>query len=292
MNPNERRRALKARLTAGPTLLVPGAYDAISAMLVEQAGFEAVYVGSYSTAASGIGTADVGIVSRDEMVRSAQAVVNAVKLPVLADAEDGWADAANIWRTVRMFEDAGVAGIHIEDHAFGKHAAVTPRLDPVEEAAGRIAAAVAARRDSDFLIIGRTDAAWANQHEEDIVRRLSAYRVAGADILMPAGIMPDMLARIRSRIDGPVLVTDTIGTSLEDEKHGGADAVLYYGFTLYAAYSGVKGALKTLRDTQSAEGISGIRDAIPEFEALLDYEGFLERHEQFGAKGNEGKPSA
>ncbi len=265
-------------------MLIPGAYDAISAMLVEQSAFEAVYVGSYSTAASGLGTADVGIVSRDEMVRSAQAVVNAVKLPVVADAEDGWADAANMWRTVRMFEDAGVAGIHIEDHAFGKHAAVTPRLDPAEEAAGRIAAAVAARRDPDFLIIGRTDAAWANGDEEDIVRRLSAYRAAGADILMPAGITPNMLERIRHRIEGPVLITDTVGSTLEDEKRGGADAVLYYGFTLYAAYSGVRDALTILRDKQSAEGVAGIRDAIPEFEALLDYDGFLVRHDQFGSK--------
>ena len=284
MSPNERRRALKTRLVAGPTMMIPGAYDAISAMLVEQSGFEAVYVGSYSTAASGLGTADVGIVSREEMVRSAQAVVNAVKLPVLADAEDGWTDAANIWRTVRMFEDAGIAGIHIEDHAFGKHAAVTPRLDPAEEAAGRIAAAVAARQDPDFLIIGRTDAAWANGDEEDIVRRLSAYRAAGADVLMPAGITPDMLERIRHRIEGPVLITDTVGSTLEDEKRGGADAVLYYGFTLYAAYSGVRNALAILRDKQSAEGIAGIRDSIAEVEALLDYDGFLERHEQFGSK--------
>lgn len=287
MTPNQRRRAFKARLTAGPTMLVPGAYDAISAMLVEQSGYEAVYIGSYSTAASGFGSADVGIVSRDEMVHSAQAVVSAVNLPVLADAEDGWADAANIWRTVRMFEDAGVSGIHIEDHAFGKHAAVAPRLDPVEEAAGRIAAAVAARRDPDFLIIGRTDAAWANKDDEDIVHRLSAYRDAGADILMPAGIMPDTLQRIRSRVDGPVLVTDTIGSSLEDETRGGADAVLYYGFTLYAAYSGVKSALKSLRETQSAEHLPGIRDIIPEFESLLDYEGFLERNRLFGAAKGE-----
>ncbi len=287
MTPNERRRALKARLSAGSTMIIPGAYDAVSAMLIEKAGFEAVYVGSYSTAASGVGSADVGIVSRDEMVRSAQTVVNAVSVPVLADAEDGWADAANIWRTVRMFEDAGVAGIHIEDHAFGKHAAVTPRLDPVEEAAGRIAAAVAARRDPDFLIIGRTDAAWANQDEEDIVRRLVAYRAAGADVLMPAGIMPDMLARIRARTDGPVVVTDTIGTSLSDEQKAGANAVLYYGFTLYAAYSGVKTALASLRETQSAEGIMGIRDAIGDFEGLLDYEGFTDRHKRFGVKSGQ-----
>jgi len=284
MTPNERRRALKARLSAGSTMLIPGAYDALSAMLIEKAGFEAVYVGSYSTAASGVGSADVGIVGREEMVRSAQTVVNAVSVPVLADAEDGWADAANIWRTVRMFEDAGVAGIHIEDHAFGKHAAVTPRLDPVEEAAGRIAAAVAARRDPDFLIIGRTDAAWANHDEEDIVRRLTAYRAAGADVLMPAGIMPDILGRMRARIHGPVLVTDTVGTTFADERRGGADAVLYYGFTLYAAYSGVKAALEQLRKNESAERIEGIRDAIPEFESLFDYEGFVARHKRYGVR--------
>ena len=77
---------------------------------------------------------------------------------------------------------------------------------------------------------------------------------------------------------------DTVDSTLEEEKRGGAYAVLYYGFTLYAAYSGVRNALAILRDRQSAEGVAGIRDAIPEFEALLDYDGFLERHEQYGSK--------
>jgi 2-methylisocitrate lyase-like PEP mutase family enzyme len=282
MNVRERRLALKARIGNGDTLLVPGAYDALSARLVESSGFEAVYVGSYSTAASMLGLADVGVVTMTEMVAASKAVVNAVSIPVLADAEDGWNHAANIWRTVREFEDAGVSAIHLEDHVFGKHAPVTPVLAPIEEAAGRIRAAVEARQDPAFMIIARTDAPWATKDAEEVIYRLGVLAEAGADILMPAGISPDMLRSIRDRIPGKVLVTDTVGSTLADEQAAGADAVLYYGFTLYAAYSGVKSGLAQLKSTSSAEGIDGIRDSIADLEAGMGYEEFAERNSRFG----------
>lgn len=284
MNANERRQALRSRLASDPALLIPGAYDAISAKLVAEAGFEAVYVGSYSVAASMFGLADVGVVTRNEMVSAARAVASAVDIPVIADAEDGWAYAANAWRTVQEFEDAGAAAIHIEDHSFGKHAPVTPRLHAPEETAARIAAAVAARRDRDFMIIGRTDAPWATGDDEDVVRRLTAYKEAGADVLMPAGVSPEMLARIRDRLPGPVLVTDNPGVSFAQEEQSGANAVLYYGFTLYAAYSGVKSALARLKETGDADSVAGVRDSISGLEGLLGYEAFAARHRQFAGE--------
>src|SRR5688500_15893092 len=112
---SQNRRAFKRLLAQGGTLAVPGAYDPVSAMLIERAGFPAVYIGSYATAAARLGLPDVGLVTMEEMAAHAKAVADAVSVPVLADGENGFANAANIWRTVRSFEQAGVCGIHIED---------------------------------------------------------------------------------------------------------------------------------------------------------------------------------
>src|ERR1051325_167952 len=119
-----RRQKLKQLLAAGKTLAALGATDALSAKVIESHGFECVYIGSYATAASRFGLADTGLLTLNEMAEQARTVVDAVRVPVIADAEGGFNDAANLWRTVQAFERAGVAAIHIEDHAFGKHAEV------------------------------------------------------------------------------------------------------------------------------------------------------------------------
>jgi 2-methylisocitrate lyase-like PEP mutase family enzyme len=116
------RKTLRSMLGSAKTIVIAGAYDPISAMLVERAGFEAVYIGSYATAAAGFGMPDVGLVTMDEMAAYAKTIADAVDIPVIADGENGWNNAANIWRTIRSFEQAGVCGIHMEDHEFGKHA--------------------------------------------------------------------------------------------------------------------------------------------------------------------------
>jgi methylisocitrate lyase len=129
------RQKLRDMLGSGKTLIVPGAYDPMSAMLVERAGFQAVYIGSYATAAAGFGMPDVGLVTMEEMVAYAKAITDAVDIPVIADGENGWNNAANIWRTIRSFEQAGVCGIHIEDHEFGKHTTVPQILASSENMA-------------------------------------------------------------------------------------------------------------------------------------------------------------
>src|SRR5947208_547219 len=179
------RQRLKTLLGTGKTLVALGASDALSAKVIEAHGFECVYIGSYATAASRFGLADTGALAVQELAEQARTIVNAVSLPVIADAEGGFHDAANLWRTVQAFEQAGVAAIHIEDHAFGKHAAVEQRLSPAEETAARIRAAVEAREDPDFLIIARSDAFWTHGDLDDTIRRLTLYAEAGADMVFP-----------------------------------------------------------------------------------------------------------
>jgi len=196
------RKNLRAMLASGKTLIVPGACDAMSAMLVERAGFPSVYIGSYATAAAGFGLPDVGLVTMEEMAAYAKRIVNAVAIPVLPDGENGWNNAANIWRTVRSFEQAGVCGIHIEDHEFGKHAEVPQVLLSRDKIVQKIKAALDAREDENFLIIARTDAAWAFDDIEDAIARMNAFTDAGADLVMAVGLDPRMLAPLRPRGGG------------------------------------------------------------------------------------------
>ena len=276
------RKKLRNLLQSGKTLVVPGACDPISALLVERAGFQAVYIGSYATAAAGFGMPDVGLVTMGEMAAYAKTITDAVDIPVIADGENGWNNAANIWRTIRSFEQAGVCGIHIEDHEFGKHAPVPQVLTSRENMVQKIRAALDAREDINFLIIARTDAAWAFNDVEDAVSRMNAFTDAGADMVMAAGLDPNVLAGLRSRIKGKIMITDTPGRSVADEESAGADVVLYYGFSLYAAYHGVKTALDTFMQTRNADDIKQVRGCIAEFENFIGYPEFSDRAKKYG----------
>jgi 2-methylisocitrate lyase-like PEP mutase family enzyme len=276
------REQLRAMLASGKTLVVPGAYDAMSAKLVERAGFPVVYIGSYATAAAGFGLPDVGLVTMDEMAAHAKRVADAVDIPVIADGENGWNNAANIWRTIRSFEQAGVCGIHIEDHEFGKHADVPQVLLSCEQMVQKIRAALAAREHPDFLIIARTDAAWAFGDIEDAIARMNAFTAAGADLVMAAGLDPKVLAGLRAQINGKIVITDTPGRSVVDEEAAGADVVLYYGLSLYAAYHGVKSALDGFTRTRNADAIAPVRGGIAEFEEFIGYPEFGAQAKKYG----------
>ena len=161
-----------------------GAFGPMPAKLAEQVGFEAVYMPGGGTALNRLGVADLGLITMTEMVDNAAAIAQAVSVPVIADADTGFGNQLNVQRTVREYERAGVAAIHIEDQIFPKRCGSLPgkTLVPIEEAAQKIAAAVAARSDPDFLIIARCDGLLVAGMDE-VVRRGEAYLEAGADML-------------------------------------------------------------------------------------------------------------
>jgi methylisocitrate lyase len=277
-----RRVALRTLLAEGKTLLVPGCFDCLSAKLVEAAGFPVVYIGSYATSASRLGLPDAGLVSQTEMVAHAQSIVNCVRTPVIADAENGFHNAANIWQTVRAFENAGVSGIHIEDHEFGKHTDVAPVLLPLEQMVQKIHAAVEARDDKNFLIIARTDAFWAWQDPNEVVRRLNAFAAAGADLVFPAGMPVHQLKPVRARVNGKVVITNRPGASLRDEQDAGANMVLYYGQTLHAAFHAIQGLLSRLKDTEDANGLADALANVEQFEHFIGYPEFVQKATRYG----------
>lgn len=174
---------LRQLLAQQGALLAPGAFGPMPGRLAERAGFEAIYLPGGGTALNRLGVADVGIITMTEMVDSAKSITQAVNVPVICDADSGFGNHLNLQRAVREYELAGVAAIHIEDQTFPKRSghSAGKSLIPIEEAAQKIRAAVAARRDPDFVIIARCDAMSIGGLDE-VVRRCTAYNAAGADM--------------------------------------------------------------------------------------------------------------
>jgi 2,3-dimethylmalate lyase len=168
---------------AGPVLL-PGCYDALGARLIEQAGFDAVYMTGFGSAASLLGRPDVGLLTASEMLDNLRRIVAATDLPVIADADTGYGNAINVIRTVHDYERAGAAGLHIEDQVLPKRCGHMEGKQVVDAAefVAKIEAAVAARADPDFTIIARTDAR-APLGLDAALERARAARDAGADVL-------------------------------------------------------------------------------------------------------------
>ncbi len=206
---------LRALIARGPTLYVPGCYNAMSAKVLEGAGFDAIYMTGYGTSLSMTGLPDVGLATMSEMVANARYIAGAVRIPLIADADTGFGNAINMIRTVREYIGAGVAGIHIEDQVSPKRCGhVAGRLViPLEEAVGKIRAAADTRAefDPDFVLIARTDARGASGGSlDDAIQRANAYLAAGADLAFIEGpTSADEVKRLCAEVKGPVFYNMT-----------------------------------------------------------------------------------
>jgi methylisocitrate lyase len=191
-------------------IAIPGVFNALVARMAERQGFQAVYLsgGALSAAA---GVPDVGLLALPEFVEQAKTIVLATSLPLLCDADTGFGEALNVERTVRLFESAGVAGIHLEDQQMPKrcgHLSGKQLVEP-EVMAAKLRAAVAARRDKDFVIIARTDARGVTSFD-DAVRRARLYLEAGADAIFPEALEnADEFAAFAKAIPAPLLANMT-----------------------------------------------------------------------------------
>jgi 2-methylisocitrate lyase-like PEP mutase family enzyme len=212
MRPTTRLREL---IGSARPLIVPGCYNALSAKLLERAGFPALYMSGYGTSLSLLGLPDAGLATMTEMHANARYIANAVGVPVIADADNGYGNAINVIRTVREYLQTGVAGIHIEDQMVPKRCGHVAgrRVIPLEEAVGKYRAADRVRRevDPDFVIIARTDARGAHGGSlEDAIRRANAYLQAGADLAFVEGpASEDEVRRICRDVTGPVFYNQT-----------------------------------------------------------------------------------
>ena len=201
------RKTLRRALTTGPAIVAPGAFDALSARIVETSGFQAVYAtgGGISRSA---GYPDIGLLTLTEVVERLRSIVEAVTIPVIADADTGYGNAMNVMRAIRAFEDAGVAALHLEDQVTPKRCGhyEGKEVVPCEEMVQKLRAALDVRRDPDLLIIARTDAR-APLGLEEAIRRANAYAATGVDVVfVEAPRSHEELAEIARRISAPLLV--------------------------------------------------------------------------------------
>jgi methylisocitrate lyase len=276
-------RKLREAWSNGP-VAIPGVFNPLVAKLAEQIGFRAVYL-SGGALSAGSGVPDIGLLTLTEFVQAAQLTAQATPLPLLCDADTGFGEALNVERTVRLFENAGAAGIHLEDQEMPKRCGHLSGKSVVaaEVMAAKIRAAVAAKRDPDFVIIARTDAKGVHGFD-DAVARAKLYLAAGADAIFPeamesasefekfAKALPGavLLANMTEFGKSPLLDVATLGTL-------GYRLVL---FPLTAFRSAMRAAENTLRDlfsrgTQQAS--LGTMQTRQELYDLLGYTGYEER---------------
>jgi len=276
------RRRLRALLAGQDPVVAPGAYDAMSARLIEQAGFDVVYMTGFGTTAALTGRPDVGLLSATEMVDNARRIVAAVDVPVIADADTGYGNAINVVRTVQLYEQAGVAGLHLEDQVMPKKCGHMSGKAVISaaEMVGKIEAAVAARRDPDLVLIARTDAA-AVEGLDSAVERARAYAAAGADLLfVEAPRSESDIATVAEALAGtaPLVFNWAEGgrtppLGLDRIASLGFRLVLFPIGTLLAATAGIRSLLSVLRrDGTPAGALPGL----PTFDEFTDLVGLPE----------------
>jgi len=247
---------LRERLAAPGLLVAPGAYDAIGARLIEQAGFPAVYMTGAGTSAA-LGYPDFGLLTMSEMVENAARMARSIAIPLIADADTGYGNELNVTRTVREYEARGVAAIHIEDQVAPKRCGHLDGKEVVSRAefVSKIRAAVEARRSPEFLVIARTDAR-AMLGLDEAIDRVNAALEAGADLaFVEATQTVEEAAAVPKRVNGPCLLNVVAGGRTPVLDMNAAEAMGYKlaivpGLMLVAAIQAGDAALAALRSTR------------------------------------------
>jgi 2-methylisocitrate lyase-like PEP mutase family enzyme len=290
---------LRELLGSGETILAPGAFDPLAARCVEEAGFDAVYMTGFGTAAAMLGRPDVGLATMTEMVDNAARIAACVDIPVIADADTGYGNALNVIRTVGAYEAAGVAGIHIEDQVAPKKCGHMEGklVIGADEMAQKVKAAVDARTDQDFVIIARTDAV-AVEGLDSAIDRAGRYRAAGADVLFIEAVrtqdeatavaraFPEVpllfnWAEGGSAVTGRLSADRTAGAGKHKTPPIGLDRLRELGFrlvifpisTLLAATGAMRAVLAEIAASGTpAAALSGL----PSFDEFVDFIGLPE----------------
>ena len=258
-------------------VIAPGAHDALAARVIEKCAFEAVYMTGYGQAASHLGRPDVGLICFSEMLARASNMVEAVDIPVIADADTGFGNAVNVIRTVRSYEKAGVAAIQLEDQVSPKRCGHMTGREVVakEEMVGKIKAAVDARTNPDFMIIARTDARTVCGLDEALDRAL-AYEAAGADIIFVES--PESKEEMEM-INKTITKAYTLANMVEGgrtpllpnaELEGmGYDLVIYPTASTYWTTKAMFTLMNGLKNAGTTAGMTDQMVTFPEFNELI-----------------------
>lgn len=283
-------RQLRQLLAAGPIVMAPGAPDALSARLVQQAGFPAIYMTGFGATATRLGQPDIGLLSQTEMTTHARDMVRAVQIPVIADADTGYGGPSNIHRTVREYVQAGVAAVHLEDQVAPKRCGQMAgiRLMDAAENAQRLRCALEARGSDELLIIGRTDALPAAGIDE-AVSRAHRYQDAGVDLVFVDGIkkIAEVEAVARA-VPGPKVVSivdgnETTALTAAELQQMGFSVVFYAVTALFTAARATADALAALRRDGTPRASASAQLTYAEFSELVGLDFHQDLDARFGA---------
>ncbi|KQM13554.1 methylisocitrate lyase [Plantibacter sp. VKM Ac-2880] len=278
--PAEKRRAFRERLATGELLRFPGAFNPLSARLIEQKGFDGVYI-SGAVLSADLGLPDIGLTTLTEVAGRAKQIARMTELPAIVDADTGFGEPMNVARTVQEIEDAGLAGLHIEDQVNPKRCGHLDGKQVVDTstALGRIRAAVDARRDPNLLIMARTDIA-AVDGLDAAIDRAKQLVDAGADAIFPEAMRSlEEFAAVRAAVDVPILANMTeFGKSelftSQQLADVGVNLVIWPVSLLRIAMGAAGRALDTLNEEGSLTGKLGEMQHRADLYELIDYEGY------------------
>ena len=285
---------IREMFAEGRMLIAPGAHDALTARIICQEGFDAVYMTGYGQSASHLGMPDVGLMTYSEMVMRAECFVEACgDVPVIADADTGFGNAINVGRTVRGYEKAGVAVIQLEDQVMPKKCGhmVGREVIPLDEMIGKIKAAVDARRDPDFMIMARTDARTVLGIDEAI-KRGKAFAEAGADIVfIESPESEEEMKRINDEIDALTIANMVEGgrTPLlpnERLEELGYNVVIYPTASTYVTAAAMANLMKRLKAEGTTANMVDDMIPFPEFNRMVGLPDIREREAKYATGRN------
>jgi len=270
------------------TIQVPGAFNALSARLVQQTGYDAVYLSGAAFSAGALAMPDVGLFTLTELVEQTARLARSVTIPLIVDADTGFGEAIHVERTVRELESAGAAAIQMEDQRWPKrcgHLSGKTLIEPAEMCA-KLRAAAAARQDPDLVLIARTDARGVTALD-DAIYRSQAYLAAGADWIFPEALADrEEFGRFAEEVDAPLVANMTeFGKSplltLEELADLGYAVVLYPVTMLRVAMKAVEAALAVLADEGTQSSLLDLMQTREELYDLLEYSDYEKRDRHY-----------
>ena len=286
--PSDTGKVLRAKLEERRGLIVPGAANALAARIIEDLGFESVYVSGAGVTNTFLGVPDLGFISLPEIAQHTTAIRDAVKIPILVDADTGFGNALNVRRTVRVLERAGADAIQLEDQTMPKKCGHFDNKSVIstEEMTGKVKAAVDARTCRDMLIIARSDAL-AVEGFEATIERVQRYIEAGADVtFVEAPENAGEIRKIPQRLSVPQVVNIVVGGKTpvlgqEELAEMGYGLVLYANVALQGAIAGMQGALKQLKTTGRMDAASAMIASFAERQGLVQKPFFDELEKKY-----------
>jgi len=294
-----KKTTLLRNLIKAPGILVsPGAYDCLSAKLIEHMGFKSLSTTGAGISESFLGLPDFGLMGLSDNLTVSKNIAQAVNIPVMADADTGYGNAVNVYHTVRVFEQAGLSGINLEDQVFPKRCGHIKgkEIISMEEMVKKINAAVAARKDSDFIINARTDAA-AIAGIDEAIKRAKAYIDTGADMIFPDAVLSESdIEKFVKNVSAPVSINMGLAirqrpttplVSFKRLEEMGVARVTFPRMTMSSALAGMKKALETVLESVKKEKLIERPDLVLGFEGMTELLGYFEMQkieEQFAKK--------